>query len=322
MSANTKIEWAHHTFNGWWGCTKVSPGCANCYAATFSKRTGHQVWGANAPRRFFAEPHWKEPLKWDRLAGEAGERHRVFCGSMMDIGEDRPDLVEPRKRICDLVERTPNLDWLLLSKRPENFTRLMTWGEGRWPRNAWAMTTVENQKMADTRIPELLKVKTVVRGLSMEPLLEAVNIDSFHGFLGFVPSQKGCCHVCHEWKPNVRMWADGAAVGRALCETCDDGQRHWVIVGGESGPGARPFNLEWARSIVGQCKAAGVACFVKQMGSRPVYPVPGMEATREVNQEFMGSGWAYPKYRDPKGGDMAEWSEDLRVREMPGVAHA
>lgn len=123
MGKDTGITWTDSTFNPWWGCEKVSPGCTNCYAATFDKRVGGDHWGAKAGRRFFGDKHWREPEKWNRDAAKSGERHRVFCASMADVFEDRDDLVQPRIRLFHLISETPNLDWLLLTKRPENIRR-------------------------------------------------------------------------------------------------------------------------------------------------------------------------------------------------------
>src|SRR5689334_23137746 len=126
MSENSKIEWTHHTFNPWRGCARVSPGCEHCYAETWAKRNPAQfgTWGATGTRVVASDAMWREPLKWDRKAAAAGERHRVFCASLADVGEDRLDLMVPRRRLCELIVDTPNLDWLLLTKRPENLARL------------------------------------------------------------------------------------------------------------------------------------------------------------------------------------------------------
>ncbi|MFM7332780.1 MAG: DUF5131 family protein, partial [Brachymonas sp.] len=117
MAKDSRIEWTHHTFNPWWGCVKVSAACDHCYAETWAKRLGEQVWGPSSERRFFSDTHWNEPLKWNREAGEEGVRRRVFCASMADVFENRPDLIAHRMRLLKLIEATPFLDWLLLTKR-------------------------------------------------------------------------------------------------------------------------------------------------------------------------------------------------------------
>ncbi len=290
MSTNSKIEWTTHTFNPWRGCTKVSAGCANCYAETMSKRNPKVlgIWGDNGTRVVASEAMWREPVKWNAAAGKAGERHRVFCASLSDVGEDRRELTEPRLRLKELIEKTPHLDWLLLSKRPENYVRLF-WGPkilGLWPSNVWAGTSVEDQEAADKRIPHLLKVPAKVRFLSCEPLLGPIVF---------------------------RMRGDGVFTGEAgytPYPTSDEHPLniHWVIAGGESGPGARPCNIAWIRDIVKQCRDAGVPCFVKQLGATPMFVRPA---------EVAGKQEVYVKLKSPKGGDMAEWPEDLRIRQFP-----
>ncbi len=158
MAKNSSIEWTHHTFNPWWGCQKVSPACKHCYAEFFSHRIGHGgklplIWGAGSSRRFFGDAHWAEPLRWNREAAKARTRARVFCASMADVFEVRADLVEPRKRLFQLIEQTSNLDWLLLTKRPETAADLAAtcgWSSA-WPTNVWAGCTVENQRYANAR---------------------------------------------------------------------------------------------------------------------------------------------------------------------------
>jgi protein gp37 len=284
MAENTKIEWCHHTFNAWRGCTKVSAGCANCYAETLSHRNPGTlgVWGPNGTRVVAADSAWREPVKWNKAAAKAGERHRVFCASLADVFEDWQGLmtnsngstattspavpwmavarptdfhgnpVEPdrqpnpdvrpltmddvRSRLFALIDATPNLDWLLLTKRPE---RVLHWLPPHWrtagfPRNVWLGTSVENQQAADERIPHLLRVPAAVRFLSMEPLLGPVDLRRF--------------------LPNLHTgFPRGPRVG-------------WGIVGGESGHGARPMHPRWARSLRDQCQAAGVPFFFKQWG--------------------------------------------------------
>ena len=219
MGEKSKIAWTDHTFNPWWGCVKVSPGCEHCYAESFSKRVGQDVWGTVANRRFFKDAHWDGPLKWNREAAGINQRARVFVASMADVCEDRPDLDTPRRRLMRVIEDTPALTWMLLTKRPQNYGR-MFWE--RWPNNAWALTTAENQIEYEHRIGYLKRVKANVLGLSIEPMLGPIDM--------------------HDEPVN------------------------WVIVGGESGAGARPMQIEWARSIRDQCQDTKTAFFMKQLG--------------------------------------------------------
>jgi protein gp37 len=257
---NSAIEWTTHSFNPWWGCQRVSPGCQHCYAETLAKRYGHAVWGPakTTDRRMMSENYWRQPLKWNAAAANAADRPRVFCASMADVFEDHPGVVEARARLFDLIIATPNLDWQLLTKRPENMTRFAppSWSDG-WPLNVWAMTSVESQEQADTRIPELLQVPARVRGLSCEPLLGAVDLS--------------------EWLPDLNtpinnISDDDAPLGvydpltRERYPDPADIELHWVIVGGESGHGARPMHPDWARSLRDQCAAAEVAFHFKQHG--------------------------------------------------------
>lgn len=169
MGATTAIAWTDHTFNPWWGCVNVSPGCDHCYAETFAKRTGHDVWGKDGERRFFGEKHWNEPRKWSG---------RVFSASMGDVFEMNHSLDTERERLFNLVDETPNLSWQLLTKRPENVLRLapQRWLDD-WPAHIWLGTTVEDQVRAEIRIPRLLAVPGVTkRFLSCEPLIDEVSI--------------------------------------------------------------------------------------------------------------------------------------------------
>lgn len=224
MGLNSKIEWTHHTFNAWIGCTKVSPACDHCYAETQNKhRAWVDGWGKDAPRKITSDSYWREPLKWNR---QAEQRERVFCGSLCDVMEDRPDLVEPRQRLYMLIESTPNLDWLLLTKRPQNFRRFLPQSWLDKPRhNVWGMTTVEANAYR-WRIDALAETPFVVRGLSCEPLLDDLKIS----------------------------------------QQLATGLIHWVIAGGESGGGARPMRTKWARSLRDQCVTNGVAFHFKQWG--------------------------------------------------------
>ena len=287
-------------FNPWRGCTKVSAGCANCYAEAMSRRNPQtlDVWGDAGKRVIAGESCWRQPLKWDRAAARAVERHRVFCASLADVFEDRPELEAPRRRLWELIVATPHLDWLLLTKRPENISRMLGprginfyAREGPVPcpqPNVWLGVSVEDQARADERIPLLLRTPAAVRFLSCEPLLGPVDLSAV-GLLRW--------DVLHGWKPAHDGWPEGANTERI----------DWCIVGGESGPGARQCDVGWVRGIVGQCKAAGVACFVKQLGAKAILnsPSPFNQATESL------------LFMDRKGGDPAEWPEDIRVREFP-----
>jgi len=175
MAKHSDIEWTHHTFNPWWGCVKLSPACAHCYAESWANRVGMQLWGGDAPRRFFSEQHWREPLRWNAEAESSGIRARVFCASMADVFEPRKDLDMWREKLWNLIEHTPWLDWLLLTKRPGQLKHVHPWANN--PRgNVWLGTTAENQRWADRRIERLLSVDAHVRFLSCEPLLSAIDL--------------------------------------------------------------------------------------------------------------------------------------------------
>lgn len=177
MGANTKIEWCDFTFNPWAGCLKVSPACDFCFAEADTKRYGFCGWGKDAARRVTSASYWRQPLKWNAEADRECVRKRVFCGSWCDVMEDRPELHWERSRLYQLIDRTPYLTWLLLTKRPQNFQRFLPSEWLNTPRpNVWGMTTVES---ADYKWREkaLLDTPFAVRGLSMEPLLGPVDVD-------------------------------------------------------------------------------------------------------------------------------------------------
>lgn len=251
MAANSKIEWTDHTFNPWWGCEPVSPGCLNCYARTLATRTGHAVWGSDpAAYRFFSAKHFAEPLKWDADAGKLGRKARVFCGSMCDIFQRHDGAAAPEKHLStyrgmvfDLIDRTPNMIWLLLTKRPENFDLVPDSWSDAWPNNAWAMTTICNQAEADRNVPLLLKCPSAVRGVSVEPMLGWVNLSPYL--------------VGHEDNGVVMGRPVGTCVG--YTPPID-----WVICGPETGPGRRPCYWAAVRSLRDQCVASGVKFFLKR----------------------------------------------------------
>lgn len=278
---NSKIEWTHHTFNIVWGCLKVSPGCANCYAETLARRYGYNVWGSakTTERRTMSDNYWKQPFRWNEQARKSGERRRVFCGSMCDVFEDHPTNDRERERLWPLIEATPHLDWLLLTKRPEDITSHIPikWrfhsGE---PHNVWYGASVEDQRRADERIPHLLRVPARVRFLSCEPLLGPVDLSPW-------------------MEQEYQAVGDGPnVVGAELVSRLPG--IHWVIAGGESGHGARPMHPDWARSLRDQCAAAGVPFFFKQWGEW--HPMP---AHRVVA---------------PRRGYIKDWTH--RAYDMPG----
>jgi len=157
---------------------KVSPACKHCYAESWSKRVGQDVWGINAERRFFGDHHWSEPLRWDAEAGRSGTRARVFCASMADVFEDRSELDSWREKLWRTIAQTSNLDWLLLTKRPEMVLRMVPWAN-HWPSNVWLGTTVEDQRRADERLPYLSRIPAAVRFISAEPLLGGLNLSDW-----------------------------------------------------------------------------------------------------------------------------------------------
>lgn len=223
MGDTTGISWTDHTFNPWWGCTKVAPGCDNCYAASLDKRTGGDYWNVKTAPRLTSEQNWNKPLRWNRLAGEAGVRARVFCGSMMDwCDKDAPE--GARARLFALIKSCKHLDFQLLTKRATLIERCLPddWSVENYP-NVWLGVTVEDKQYGYPRIEELQKVDAAVLFLSCEPMLEAL--------------------------PDINLEGIG-----------------WVICGGESGTGFRPFKEDWAIELGNTCKENGVAYWFKQHG--------------------------------------------------------
>ncbi len=290
MAENSKIEWTDHTFNPWIGCTKVSAACDHCYAEVATptrtlRASGAETWGPHAPRKRTSAANWKKPLAWNRKAEAEGRRYRVFCASLADVGDNHHTILrEWRDDLMNMVERTPHLDWLFLTKRPQNIPRLYPeWmAVGEWPANVWLGTTVENQTEADRRIPHLLAVPAAVRFLSVEPMLGPVDLTE----------------VAQD-RPDLRAKVildplNGIGGFKGPCPRI-----HWVICGGESGPGARPMHPDWARSLRDQCVAAGVAFHFKKWGeheadqigpedARSVYYPPGHVIFRKVGKRAAG----------------------------------
>jgi protein gp37 len=226
MAENSKIEWCDHTFNPWLGCTKVSAACDHCYAEGWAKRSGLVQWG-NAPRRRTSVATWAQPFKWNRAAEKSGTRPRVFCASLADwLDNQAPD--SWRDDLAQVIEGTPNLDWLLLTKRPQNWSKHSPWHDDDVPANVWLGVTAENQEEFDRRWPRIAEIPASVHFVSYEPALGPVT------FLNR-PS-----HYLPEW----------------------------IIAGGESGPGFRAPDPGWFRSLRNECAAHGVPFLFKQWGGR------------------------------------------------------
>lgn len=249
MGANSKIEWCSHSWNPWIGCTKVSPGCLHCYAESLNRRWKKGAnWGKGAPRSRTSDGTWQQVYRWNKDAAGLAERPRVFCASLADWLDDEVP-IEWLADLMELIHKTPNLDWLLLTKRPENWESRIDqafehshgegwqsmWTQGAIPENIWVGTSVEDQTRADERIPELIAIPAKVHFLSCEPLLSPVAL-------------------------NLK-------------------DVEWCIVGGESGQSKRAFNADWARQIRFQCEDSGTAFFMKQMDK--VQPIPDDLMIRE-----------------------------------------
>lgn len=280
MSANTNIAWCDSTFNPWIGCTKVGPGCDNCYAkADFDDRKHRVVWGPGQARS--RTKTWGDPVKWNAeefwqcedcglragakafaKLGHKGDcphystmkvRRRVFCASLADVFDNEVD-PQWRADLFALIEKTPNLDWLLLTKRIGNVGNMLPvpFDFDRLYPNVWLGATVVNQEEADRDIPKLRKVPARVHFLSMEPLLGPVDL------------RRHLFECCGEFDTGAQYMGQTEQV----CCGCPlpRGDIDWVIAGGESGPGARPSHPDWYRSLREQCAAADVPFLFKQWG--------------------------------------------------------
>lgn len=302
----TTIQWTDRTWNPVTGCTKVSEGCRHCYA----EKVADRFWKDRKFTDVRCHPdRIDQPLKWRKPS-------RVFVNSMADLFHESVPF-EFIDKVFAVMALTPQHTYQILTKRPERMreylaerlptTRWMDYARSYRPEipteafntkplpNVWLGVSVENQEYADQRIPLLLRTPAAVRFISYEPALGPIDIE-----------------------PEL--------MGATSC-----GRPDWVIIGGESGHGARPFNVQWARDVIRQCRAAGVACFVKQMGSKvqcrndqvaDVWhyadgsDMDTVEGPRHPEYQYQG-GSVTLKLLDRKGGDMAEWPEDLRVREYP-----
>lgn len=216
-------------FNPWWGCTKVSPACDNCYAEDVANMYGHDVWGKDAPRRQMGADHWRNPHKWNAQAEKEGRRYNIFCGSLCDVMEVRDDLEPYREALWWTIERTPNLNWMLFTKRADQYKNKLPKAWLQSPRdNVWLVTTVERKDYL-WRLDAILKVPAVVHGIICEPLMSDIPLPR---------------------------------------EFLDLGPRAWVIAGGErgAGKGSKVSNIEWVRNLRNAATGAGIPFFFNQWG--------------------------------------------------------
>ena len=224
MAENSKIEWTHHTFNPWLGCTKISPACDGCYAESWAKRAGYpELWQGS--RRRTTPANWKQPIKWDAAAKACGKRARVFCASLADVFDNSIE-VQWRSDLFGMIRQTPNLDWLLLTKRIGNavsmIEELQEPEKNWWPLpNVWLGATVVTRGEFDRDVDKLRATGARILFMSMEPLIESMGDIDLTGI-------------------------------------------HWVIVGGESGSKSREMKAEWAEQIRYRCESYGSSFFFKQ----------------------------------------------------------
>lgn len=304
MGEVTGIQWTKKTWNPWQGCQKVSPGCDNCYMFRDKKRYGQDPETVVRSK----PPTFNAPLKWNREAHEAGRVDHVFVASWADFFSREAD--DWRADAWEIIRQCDSLIFQVLTKRHARIAANLPadWGAG-YP-NVWLGVSAEDQEWADRRIPALLAVPAAVRFVSYEPALGPVD------FMDYLPEPAG--------RPSGWCAAHGAhglydERGKRV-RGCACGDIDWVIVGGESGSDARPFDLTWARSAIAQCKEAGAACFVKQIGAKPI--IDGetgdiLEVLKLSCGHSIANRVAELHLRDSHGGDPDEWPEDLRVREMP-----
>ena len=229
MGYITTIGWTDKTHNEWIGCQKVTQEeCGDCYAWRWAVRHHMDVWGSlSGSDRHLTKTH-ENPRRWNREAEALGIRYKVFCASLSDVFEPHPKVAEARKRLWQLIEETPLLDWQLLTKRPKFIRNLVpqSWLQ-RWPENVWIGTSVGIQQAAEQRIPYLLDLFAPILFLSCEPLVEEITLE--------------------HWLQLHQI--------------------NWVICGGYSGEQYRPMQLSWARKLLAECREYNVAFFMKQLGS-------------------------------------------------------
>lgn len=262
MGETTGISWTDHTFNPWWGCWKIADECKNCYADATAHRYVSQfgeLWGRTAARRFFGASHWNELHKWNRKAEADGVRRRVFVGSMCDWAEIHPDdeiavaMANAREQLWQAIRECTALDFLLLTKRPEDAAKLVPWADGktRPPPNVWLGVTAGTVKALRENVPILRRIPAVVHFISCEPILEDIPAIEWDAALG------------------GGVTFDGDRV--VDCPAPID----WLIVGDESGHGARPAQVDWVRSAREAALRHGVALHFKQWAGADAMGISG-----------------------------------------------
>lgn len=320
MAIETAISWTDGTWNPWTGCVEYHEGCANCYARELANRFGTATWGKAGPRVISSVSTWSLPRRCQLKAEKSGKPFLLFTASMADVFENyKGPFVDHKKNAVDTtmdalraemfreVDKCPDVVFQLLTKRHERW--LKCWpmaneslGVRRKIPNAWVGVSASSQESYDAIWSDLEFARDFAGGafLSLEPLVGEIDLLRPEGWCGrcksHVPRERmtalSLCHRCGE-----------RVLERAPVRHCD-----WVIVGGESGPNARVCNERWVRRIVEQCRELGVPCFFKQFGSRPIRG--GSHADKTDLMEAI-------VLRDKKGGDPAEWPEDLRVQQFP-----
>lgn len=307
MAETSGISWTRSTFNPWIGCTKVGPGCDSCYAEALDKRMrygGAEHWGDDKPRYRTSVHNWNNPMRWNKAAEierrtgviAKGNWHTpgfwpVFCASLADVFDNQVEH-SWRRDLWKVINDTPNLEWLLVTKRIGNAAKMLPGltNGSYWP-NVRILITVVNQDEADRDIPKLLALPCK-NGISYEPALGPVDWSQWLGEKDEIEEQRG----------------SGGLQSLGPDDFKDRKRRsvEWLIIGGESrqrGGQARPFQIEWARSTIAQCKAAGVPAFVKQLGSAAY-------VQHQLANYVMD-------LKDRAGADPDEWPSDLRLQEFP-----
>jgi protein gp37 len=297
MGENSGISWTDHTFNPWIGCTKVSPGCDNCYAERLATTRLGVPWGPHAERKR-TTASWKAPRKWDRAAAKAGKRAAVFTASLADIFDNQVDPAW-RADLFRLMKETPNLDWLVLTKRPQLIARMLPldWDQGGYDHVHLGASVVVPSEVHKACAALLMVRGGGLRWLSCEPLLGDIAAD-------------------------LKPWLYPSAGSMPFPQESQRRRIDWVITGGESGPGARPIHPEWARALRQVCAAADVPFHFKQWGEWAPALAAGLVLDRPSKQRLMNLGGdvVQPGSNDV-GWIFEKVGVDLAGRQLDGRIH-